>query len=77
MEILSLIILRTDVAKDLLLMGLNYSAMATGMMCDCGWTIISPKGEMDVKKHAMMHVQDAHPGMKITDEQMMKMMKRM
>jgi len=50
--------------------------MATGMMCDCGWTIISPKGEMDVKKHAMMHIQDAHPGMKVSDADMMQMMKK-
>jgi hypothetical protein len=32
-------------------------------------------GEGDVKKHAMMHMKDAHPGMKMTDDQMMKMMK--
>jgi hypothetical protein len=51
--------------------------MAKGMMCDCGWTIISPMGEGDVKKHAMMHVQDAHPGMHMSDQDIMKMMKTM
>ena len=56
---------------------LNYSAMAKGMMCDCGWTIVSPMGEMDVKKHAMMHIQDAHPGMRMSDQDMMKLIKTM
>jgi len=51
--------------------------MATGVMCDCGWTMISPMGDKDVKKHVMMHMQDAHPTMKMSDDQMMKMMKRM
>jgi predicted small metal-binding protein len=51
--------------------------MATGLMCDCGWTIVSPQGEKDVKKHAMMHAQDAHPGMHMSDSDMMKMMKKM
>jgi hypothetical protein len=32
-------------------------------------------GEGDLKKHAMMHVADAHPGMKVTDDMMTKMMK--
>jgi hypothetical protein len=49
--------------------------MGTMMSCECGWTMISPMGEKDVKKHAMMHVADAHPGMKVTDADMMKMMK--
>ncbi len=42
--------------------------MAKMIPCDCGWTIISPQGEADVKKHAMIHVKDAHPGMNVTDE---------
>ena len=45
--------------------------MAKMMSCECGWTLISPMGEGDVKKHAMMHVADAHPGMKMTNDQMM------
>jgi predicted small metal-binding protein len=49
--------------------------MAKMMSCDCGWTLITPNGEDDLKKHAMMHVADAHPGMKVTDDMMMKMMK--
>jgi len=49
--------------------------MAKMMSCECGWTLITPMGEADLKKHAMMHVADAHPGMKVTDADMMKMMK--
>jgi hypothetical protein len=49
--------------------------MAKMMSCECGWTLITPMGEADLKKHAMMHVADAHPGMKVTDDMMNKMMK--
>jgi hypothetical protein len=48
--------------------------MAKMMSCDCGWTLISPMGEKDIMKHAKMHVADAHPGMKVSDADMMKMM---
>jgi len=44
--------------------------------CDCGWTMITPMGEADLKEHAMMHVADAHPGMHVTNDQISKMMKR-
>lgn len=49
--------------------------MANMMSCECGWTMITPMGEADLKKHVMMHMQDAHPSMRMTNEQMMKMMK--
>jgi hypothetical protein len=49
--------------------------MASMMSCECGWTLVTPKGDGDLKKHAMMHMQDAHPGMHLSDEQMKKMMK--
>jgi hypothetical protein len=49
--------------------------MAKMMSCECGWTLITPMGEGDLKKHAMMHMADAHPGMKMSDDQMKKMMK--
>jgi predicted small metal-binding protein len=49
--------------------------MAKMMSCECGWTLITPMGEADLKKHAKMHVADAHPGMKMTDDMMSKMMK--
>ncbi|MBI2185113.1 MAG: hypothetical protein HYU39_09165 [Thaumarchaeota archaeon] len=49
--------------------------MAKMISCDCGWTIISPQGEADVKKHAMMHVSDAHPGVMLTEKDAAKMIK--
>jgi predicted small metal-binding protein len=45
------------------------------LTCDCGWTIISPQGEGDVKKRAMMHLRDAHPGMSMTEEETRKLIK--
>ena len=61
--------------KPLLPRRLENSVMAKMMSCECGWTLITPMGEGDLKKHAMMHVADAHPGMKMSDADMMKMMK--
>jgi hypothetical protein len=29
--------------------------------CECGWTLITPMGVDDFKKHAMMHVTDPIP----------------
>ncbi len=49
--------------------------MAKMMSCECGWTLITPMGETDLMKHAKMHMTDAHPGMKMSDTDMMKMMK--
>ena len=49
--------------------------MGKMMSCDCGWTMITPMGEGDLMKHAKIHVKDAHPGMKMSDSDMMKMMK--
>jgi hypothetical protein len=34
-------------------------AMAKLITCPCGWTIISPQGEDDVRKHAAIHMRDA------------------
>jgi predicted small metal-binding protein len=45
------------------------------MSCECGWTMITPMGEQDLKKHAMMHIADAHPGMQVSETDMKKMMK--
>jgi predicted small metal-binding protein len=55
---------------------LGLAAMASMVSCDCGWTLVSPAGDADVKKHAKMHASDAHPGMTITDEQLTGMIKR-
>ncbi len=54
----------------------RLAAMASMVSCDCGWTLVSPAGDADVKKHASMHAADAHPGMTITEEQMDGMIKR-
>jgi hypothetical protein len=61
--------------KRLLPRRIENSTMAKMMSCECGWTLITPMGEGDLKKHAMMHVADAHPGMHVTDDMMNKMMK--
>jgi predicted small metal-binding protein len=49
--------------------------MGKMISCMCGWTLVSPSGESDIKKHAMMHMQDAHAGMSMSEEEMMKMIK--
>ena len=61
--------------KRLLPKRLENSTMAKMMSCECGWTLITPMGEKDIMKHAKMHMMDAHPGMKMSDADMMKMMK--
>ena len=59
----------------------NWAMLARGcpwpqmIACDCGWTLVSPAGDADIKKHATMHVNDAHTGMNVTDEQMKEMIK--
>lgn len=50
-------------------------AMASMLTCACGWTIVSPQGENDVKKHTVIHLHDTHPGTIMTEEEIMKMMK--
>jgi len=57
------------------LQAFRLAAMASMVSCDCGWTLVSPSGDADVKKHASIHAADAHPGMTITDEQMSGMIK--
>ena len=49
--------------------------MAKMLTCPCGWTIISPQGEEDVKKHIMMHLHDTHPGTNMTEEEIRKIIK--
>ncbi len=43
--------------------------------CPCGWTIISPLGPDDVKKHTLIHLKDCHPGTSMTDEEIMQHIK--
>jgi len=47
--------------------------MVKMMSCECVWALISPDGEADLKKHAMTHMADAHPGMKLSDDMTKKM----
>lgn len=49
--------------------------MAKMLTCPCGWTIISPQGDEDVKKHIMIHVKDIHPGTIMKEEELGKMIK--
>jgi len=49
--------------------------MASMLTCPCGWTIISPQGVGDVKKHTVMHLHDIHPGMTMTEEEIGKIIK--
>ncbi|MDA4114216.1 MAG: hypothetical protein OK474_09240 [Thaumarchaeota archaeon] len=42
--------------------------MAKMGVCACGWTVISPLGQEDIKKHVMIHLKDNHPGTILTDE---------
>lgn len=43
--------------------------------CSCGWTIVSPLGAEDVKKHTMIPLKDAHPGTVMTREEIMASIK--
>jgi predicted small metal-binding protein len=49
--------------------------MAKMLSCPCGWTLISPQGEEDIKKHAMIHAKDCHPGLTETEDEVVKMIK--
>ncbi|MDA4111180.1 MAG: hypothetical protein OK439_01470 [Thaumarchaeota archaeon] len=41
--------------------------MAKMGTCACGWTVISPVGEEDVLMHVRIHLNEHHPGTKITE----------
>ncbi len=49
--------------------------MAKMVTCPCGWTVISPQGEEDAKKHILIHLSDTHPGTVMTDDDVRKNMK--
>ena len=53
----------------------NRESMASMLTCPCGWTIISPQGVEDVKKHTAIHIHDIHPGMTMTEEEIGKTIK--
>ena len=54
---------------------LQSEYMAKMLSCPCGWTLISPQGEEDIKKHAMIHAKDCHPGLTETEDEVEKMIK--
>jgi predicted small metal-binding protein len=49
--------------------------MAKMISCPCGWTLISPQGDEDIKKHVMIHAKDCHPGLIETEDEVVKMIK--
>lgn len=49
--------------------------MAKLLSCNCGWTLISPQGEDDLKKHTMQHIAEAHPGMQVGEKEFKAMVK--
>ena len=49
--------------------------MANMATCACGWTVISPVGADDVKKHILIHLHDTHPGTRITEDEIKTMIK--
>ena len=49
--------------------------MAKMMTCPCGWTIISPQGDDDVRKHVSVHLRDTHPGTSMTEEDLQRLIK--
>jgi predicted small metal-binding protein len=44
--------------------------------CPCGWSVVSPLGVEDVKKHAMIHMKDVHPETVVTPEELMAYIKQ-
>ncbi len=54
---------------------LQKQFMAKMLSCPCGWTLISPQGVEDIKKHAMIHAKDYHPGLTETEDEVAKMIK--
>lgn len=46
--------------------------MAKKITCPCGWTLTSPLGDEDIKKHTWIHVRETHPGEVHTDEDIVK-----
>ena len=49
--------------------------MAKMLTCACGWTVISPVGDEDVKKHILIHLRDIHPGTTISEDEIRTMIK--
>ena len=54
----------------------NRSPMGAIGTCPCGWTLVSPQGVEDVKKHAMIHMKEVHPETVMTPEELMTHIKQ-
>ena len=44
--------------------------------CPCGFSITTPGGRDDLMKHVMMHKEDHHPDMKMSQAQLESMIKQ-
>lgn len=66
---------RTQNQKEYIEFSPNAILMAKMSTCPCGFTVISPKGEEEVKKHMVMHLSDTHPGSSVTEEELGKTIK--
>ena len=44
--------------------------------CPCGFSVTSPGGREDLMKHVMMHKEDRHPDMKMSQQQLESMIKQ-
>ncbi len=49
--------------------------MGKMVTCACGWTVISPVGDEDVKKHILIHLSDTHPGTMVSEDEIRTMIK--
>ena len=43
--------------------------------CPCGFVVISPQGEEEVKKHMSLHLRDVHPGSVMSEDELSKTIK--
>ena len=70
-----MVIIGNTERKSIYQTSLQTKFMAKMISCPCGWTLISPLGEEDIKKHAMIHGKDCHPGLTTTPDEVAKMIK--
>jgi len=49
--------------------------MANMVSCACGWTVVSPVGADDVKKHLLLHLHDIHPGTTVREDEIKAMIR--
>lgn len=54
------------------LCSLEILLMAKKITCPCGWTLTSPLGDEDIKRHTLIHTRETHPGEVHTEEEIVK-----